>query len=402
VYGARIKVKDGGRVEVGQRLVEWDPYSLSILTDVGGKVAYGDITEGVTMKEEFDEVTGLSRKVVIEHSGTTMRPRVSIKDDSGKTAKVSSAAAVARYLLPVGAHILVEKGGTVHPGDVLAKIPRETTKTKDITGGLPRVAELFEARKPKEQAVISEIDGEVSYEGFVKGMRRVIVDNKVGDRKEYSIPKGKHVNVHEGDWVRAGEPLMDGSANPHDILDVLGPKELQKYLVDEVQDVYRLQGVSINDKHIEIIVRQMLRKVRIEDPGDTEFLPGSQVSRFAFEDENERVLANGGKAALGKPVLLGITKAALTTDSFISAASFQETTRVLTEASINGKEDQLLGLKENVIVGRLIPAGTGFDEYRDTFVISPKQEAQDPELTGEPVGIGQETQQKVETGSAGA
>jgi DNA-directed RNA polymerase subunit beta' len=402
VYGARIKVKDGGRVEIGQRLVEWDPYSLSILTDVGGKVAYGDITEGVTMKEEFDEVTGLSRKVVIEHSGTTMRPRVSIKDDSGKTAKVSSAAAVARYLLPVGAHILVEKGGTVHPGDVLAKIPRETTKTKDITGGLPRVAELFEARKPKEQAVISEIDGEVSYEGFVKGMRRVIVDNKVGDRKEYSIPKGKHVNVHEGDWVRAGEPLMDGSANPHDILDVLGPKELQKYLVDEVQDVYRLQGVTINDKHIEIIVRQMLRKVRIEDPGDTEFLPGSQVSRFAFEDENERVLTHGGKAALGKPVLLGITKAALTTESFISAASFQETTRVLTEASINGKEDQLLGLKENVIVGRLIPAGTGFDEYRDTFVISPKQEAQDLESTDEPVGIGQETQQKVETGSTGA
>jgi DNA-directed RNA polymerase subunit beta' len=402
VYGARIKVKDGGRVDIGQRLVEWDPYSLSILTDVGGKVAYGDITEGVTMKEEFDEVTGLSRKVVIEHSGTTMRPRVSIKDDSGKTAKVSSAAAVARYLLPVGAHILVEKGGTVHPGDVLAKIPRETTKTKDITGGLPRVAELFEARKPKEQAVISEIDGEVSYEGFVKGMRRVIVDNKVGDRKEYSIPKGKHVNVHEGDWVRAGEPLMDGSANPHDILDVLGPKELQKYLVDEVQDVYRLQGVTINDKHIEIIVRQMLRKVRIEDPGDTEFLPGSQVGRFAFEDENERVLSNGGKAALGKPVLLGITKAALTTDSFISAASFQETTRVLTEASINGKEDRLLGLKENVIVGRLIPAGTGFDEYRDTFVISPKQEAQAPELTGEPVGIGHETPQKVETGSSGA
>jgi DNA-directed RNA polymerase subunit beta' len=400
VYGAKIKIKDGGRVEVGQKLVEWDPYSISILTEVGGKVAYGDIVEGVTMKEEFDEVTGLSRKVVIEHSGTTSRPRVSIKDESGKTAKVSGAAAVARYLLPVGAHILVEKGGQVYPGDVLAKIPRETTKTKDITGGLPRVAELFEARKPKEQAVISEIDGEVSYEGFVKGMRKVIVDNKVGDKKEYLIPKGKHVNVHEGDWVRAGEPLMDGSANPHDILDVLGPKELQKYLVDEVQDVYRLQGVSINDKHIEIIVRQMLRKVRIEEPGDTDFLPGSQISRFEFEDKNEQVIANGGKPALGKPVLLGITKAALTTDSFISAASFQETTRVLTEAAINGKEDQLLGLKENVIVGRLIPAGTGFEEYRDTFVISPKQEPQPAELEGEPVGIGQDGQQKVETGPA--
>jgi len=390
MHGAKIKLKDGERAEIGQKLVEWDPYSLLILTDVGGRVAYGDILEGVTMKEEFDEVTGLSRKVVIEHAGATLRPRISIKDEGGKTAKTSSSTTTARYLLPVGAHILVEKGATVHPGDVLAKIPRETTKTKDITGGLPRVAELFEARKPKEQAVISEIDGEVSYGGFVKGMRKVLVDNKVGDVKEYFIPKGKHVNVHEGDWVRAGEPLMDGSANPHDILDVLGPKELQKYLVDEVQDVYRLQGVSINDKHIEIIVRQMLRKVRIEDPGDTEFLPGSQVSKFVFEDENERVLANGGRPALGKPVLLGITKAALTTDSFVSAASFQETTRVLTEAAINGREDALLGLKENVIVGRLIPAGTGFAEYRDTFVISPKQEAAPPALVNEPVGIGQE------------
>jgi DNA-directed RNA polymerase subunit beta' len=374
VYGAKIKIKDGDRVELGQKLVEWDPYSLTILTEVGGKVAYGDIVEGVTMKEEFDEVTGLSRKVIIEHSGATLRPRVSIKDEGGKTAKISGTATVARYLLPVGAHIFVEKGATIHPGDVLAKIPRETTKTKDITGGLPRVAELFEARKPKEQAVISEIDGEVSYGGFVKGQRKVLVDNKMGDVKEYFIPKGKHVNVHEGDWVRAGEPLMDGSANPHDILDVLGPNELQKYLVDEVQDVYRLQGVSINDKHIEIIVRQMLRKVRVEDSGDTTFLPGSQVSKMIFDEENDRVAAKDGKPALGKPVLLGITKAALTTDSFISAASFQETTRVLTEAAINGREDNLRGLKENVIVGRLIPAGTGFEEYRDTFVISPKPE----------------------------
>ncbi|CBK41054.1 DNA-directed RNA polymerase, beta' subunit [Nitrospira defluvii] len=391
VYGAKIKVKDGDRVEVGQKLVEWDPYSLTILTETGGKVAYGDILEGVTMKEEFDEVTGLSRKVIIEQSGATLRPRVSIKDDSGKTAKVSGSggAPVARYLLPVGAHIFVEKGAMVHPGDVLAKIPRETTKTKDITGGLPRVAELFEARKPKEQAVISEIDGEVSYGGFVKGMRKVLVDNKMGDIKEYFIPKGKHVNVHEGDWVRAGEPLMDGSANPHDILDVLGPKEQQKYLVDEVQDVYRLQGVSINDKHIEIIVRQMLRKVRIEDPGDTSFLPGSQVSKGLFDVENQRVLEKDGKPALGKPVLLGITKAALTTDSFISAASFQETTRVLTEAAINGREDSLLGLKENVIVGRLIPAGSGFEEYRETFVASAKAPG---ELSGgqpQPVAVGQ-------------
>ncbi|MCG3778277.1 MAG: DNA-directed RNA polymerase subunit beta' [Nitrospira sp.] len=354
--------------------MEWDPYSLTILTEVGGKVAYGDIVEGVTMKEEFDEVTGLSRKVIVEHSGATLRPRMSVKDESGKTAKVAAAANVARYLLPVGANIFVEKGAIVTPGDVLAKIPRETTKTKDITGGLPRVAELFEARKPKETAVISEIDGEISYDGFVKGMRKVLVNNKMGDVKEYFIPKGKHINVHEGDWVRAGEPLMDGSANPHDILDVLGPNELQKYLVNEVQDVYRLQGVTINDKHIEIIVRQMLRKVRIEDPGDTEFLLGSQVSKMLFDEENERVVAKKGQPALGKPVLLGITKAALTTDSFISAASFQETTRVLTEAAINGRKDPLRGLKENVIVGRLIPAGTGFSEYRDTFVVSPKPE----------------------------
>ena len=375
VYGAKIIVKDGGRVTVGQKLVEWDPYSLTILTEVGGKIAYGDISEGVTMKEEVDEITGLSRNVVIEQAGTNLRPRVSIKDDGNKTAKLPGSGAPARYLLPVGAHIFVEKGAIVHSGDVLAKIPRETTKTKDITGGLPRVAELFEARKPKEQAVISEIDGEISFGGFVKGMRKIVVDNKMGDIKEYFIPRGKHVNVHEGDWVRAGEPLMDGSANPHDILNVLGPRELQRYLVNQVQEVYRLQGVSINDKHIEIIARQMLKKVRIEDPGDTNFLPGAQVGKFAFTDENQRVLAEGGKPAIGKPVLLGITKASLNTDSFISGASFQETTRVLTEAAINGRVDDLRGLKENVIVGRLIPAGTGFSHYRETFVPAPEEKA---------------------------
>ncbi|MGE0472220.1 MAG: DNA-directed RNA polymerase subunit beta' [Nitrospirales bacterium] len=373
VYGAKIKLKDGEKVEIGQKIVEWDPYSLTILTEVGGRVAYGDILEGVTMKEEVDEVTGLSRKVVIEQAGTNLRPRLSIKDDTGKTGKLTSGS-LARYLLPVGAHIFVEKGATVFPGDVLAKIPRETTKTKDITGGLPRVAELFEARKPKEHAVVSEIDGEVSFGGFVKGLRKVVVDNKIGDMKEYFIPRGRHVNVHEGDWVRAGEPLMDGSANPHDILSVLGPRELQKYLVNEVQEVYRLQGVVINDKHIEVITRQMLKKVRIEESGDTTFLPGTQVNKFVFDDENERVLADGGKPAMGKPVLLGITKASLSTDSFISGASFQETTRVLTEAAINGRMDELRGLKENVIVGRLIPAGTGYGDYRETFVPKPTEQ----------------------------
>lgn len=370
MYGARLKIANGQKVKVGQRLVEWDPHSMPILTEVGGKVAFGDIADGITMKEDVDEVTGLSRKVIVDFAGTTMRPRISIKDESNKTVKIAETNAVARYLLPTGANILVEKGGIVYPGDILAKIPREITKTKDITGGLPRVAELFETRKPKEQAVISEIDGTIEFGGFVKGMRRVLVKNDVGDSKEYFIPKGKHINVHEGDWVMAGEPLMDGSANPHDILSILGPKELQKYLVDEVQQVYRLQGVTINDKHIEIIVRQMLRKVKIEDPGDTEFLIGSQIDRFIFEDENERIVKSGGKPAIGMPVLMGITKAALTTDSFISAASFQETTRVLTEAAVSGKMDELLGLKENVIVGRLIPAGTGFPIYRETYLKS--------------------------------
>jgi DNA-directed RNA polymerase subunit beta' len=378
VYGAKIKVKDGGKVDPSQKLVEWDPYSLSILTEVGGKIAFGDIVEGVTMREEVDEVTGLSRRVIIDYPGSNLRPRISIKDEHGKTAKISGTS-VARYLLPAGAHILVEKGDTVFPGDVLAKIPRETTKTKDITGGLPRVAELFEARKPKEQAVISEIDGTVEYGGFVKGMRKIMVKNEMGDVREYFIPKGKHVNVHEGDWVQAGEPLMDGSANPHDILDILGPKELQKYLVDEVQEVYRLQGVSINDKHIEIIVRQMLRKVKIEDPGDTEFLMGGQVDKILFAIENEKVMSQGKRPAIGKPILLGITKASLSTESFISAASFQETTRVLTEAAISGKTDDLLGLKENVIVGRLIPAGTGFSEYQDTYVPPAEREDVEPE-----------------------
>ncbi len=377
VYGAKLKVKKEARVEPGQELVEWDPYSLSILTEVSGKVAFGDIIEGQTMREEVDEITGLSRKVIVDSPGSTLRPRISIKDDDGRTIKLSQTGVVARYLLSAGAHILVEKGQKVFAGDVLSKIPRETTKTKDITGGLPRVAELFEARKPKEHAVISEIDGTVEYGGLVKGMRKVIVRNEMGDSREYFVAKGKHVNVREGDWVQAGEPLMDGSANPHDILDVLGPKELQKFLVNEVQEVYRLQGVTINDKHIEIIVRQMLRKIRVEDPGDTDFLIRSQVDKIAFEEENERVVAKGGRPANGKPIFMGITKAALSTNSFISAASFQETTRVLTDAAISGRVDELLGLKENVIVGRLIPAGTGLSEYREMFVKSPQMTLQE-------------------------
>ncbi len=367
VYGAKLRVENGQKVDIGQRLVEWDPYSTPILTELGGKIALGDIVEGVSVKEEVDETTGLSHKVIIDYAAN-MRPRISIKDEHGKaTLKIPGTSNLARYLLPSGAHILVDKNDLVYPGDILAKIPRETTKTKDITGGLPRVAELFEARRPKEQALVSEIDGVVEFRSAQKGKRVVVV--KGGETtKEYDIPKGKHVSVHEGDWVKAGEPLMDGAVNPHSILDILGPKELQRYLVDEVQKVYRLQGVTINDKHIEVIVRQMMKKVRIEDPGDTTFLIGEQADRMIFQEENDRIKTEGGKPAHGRPMLLGITKASLTTDSFVSAASFQETTRVLTEAAINGLVDELRGLKENVIMGRVIPAGTGMIKYKNTFV----------------------------------
>jgi DNA-directed RNA polymerase beta' subunit len=383
VYGARLQVTEGQKVEAGQRLVEWDPYSTPILTELGGRIAFGDIMEGVSVKEEVDETTGLSHKLIIDYPAN-MRPRISIKDEHGKsTLKIPGTNNPARYLLPGGAHILVDKNDLVSPGDILAKIPRETTKTKDITGGLPRVAELFEARKPKEQALVSEIDGIVEFRSAQKGKRVLVV--KGGEvTKEYDIPKGKHVSVHEGDWVKAGEPLMDGAVNPHSILDILGPKELQRYLVDEVQKVYRLQGVTINDKHIEVIVRQMMRKVRIEDPGDTMFLIGEQVDRMIFQEENEKVKAEGGSPAQGKPLLLGITKASLTTDSFVSAASFQETTRVLTEAAINGMVDELRGLKENVIMGRVIPSGTGMSKYRNTFVKRDAVEAvAEPEVVEE-------------------
>ena len=375
-YGAHLKVNEGDTVygpgkdpKTGQErqatlIAEWDPFSIPILAEVDGTIKYGDIIEGKTMQEQVDEVTGLSRKVVIESKGTDVRPRVSIKDKKGRTAKVPGTNMVARHLLPVGANIVVSEGDQVSAGDIIAKIPRETTKTKDITGGLPRVAELFEARKPKEYAVISEIRGVVSYGKDAKGKRKVIITPDSGEEKEYLIPKGKHVSVQEGDRVQEGEPLMDGIHNPHDLLSIKGEKELARYLVDEVQEVYRLQGVKINDKHMEVIVRQMLRRVKIVDPGDTVFIADEQVERHRFQEENDRVASESGRPAVGKPILLGITKASLSTQSFISAASFQETTRVLTEASLAGKTDYLRGLKENVIMGRLIPAGTGLPMYR--------------------------------------
>jgi DNA-directed RNA polymerase subunit beta' len=358
VYGSKLHVEDGQEIKSGQMLHEWDPFQNPILTDKAGTVKFGDITEGATMQEQVDEFTGLSRKVVIESKDPDLRPRISIKSPDGET--------VQRYLMPVGVNIVVQEGEELQPGDALARIPRETTKTKDITGGLPRVAELFEARKPKEFAIVSEIDGTVSFGPDVRGKRRVIVtpEQEGAEPRNYDIPKGKHIAVHEGDFVRAGEALMGGSSNPHDILKIKGEKELASYLLDEVQEVYRLQGVTINDKHIEVIVRQMLRWVRVKDDGDTTLLVGEQVERHIFDEVNNRIEAEGREPAQAEPMLLGITKASLSTESFISAASFQETTKVLTEASISGKQDLLRGLKENVIMGRLIPAGTGLPSYR--------------------------------------
>ena len=375
IYGSKLLVSDGEPVSAGQLIAEWDPYTIPILTEVSGIIKFGDVIEGVTMQEQLDPVTSLSRKVIVESKDPDARPRVSIKDDQGKTFKLPGSTAMARYFMPVGANIMASEGSPVEAGDVLAKIPRATTKTKDITGGLPRVAELFEARRPKEFAVISEIDGMVTFGKDVKGKRKVIVTPEIGEPKEYLIAKGKHINVHENDLIKAGEALMEGSANPHDILQVLGEKELAKYLVDEVQEVYRLQGVKINDKHIEVIVRQMLRRVRITDVGDTKFLVGEQVEKHEFEEENRAVIGKGGNPAVGESLLLGITKASLSTDSFLSAASFQETTKVLTEASILGKVDYLQGLKENVLMGRLIPAGTGFQKYHELERETEEEEA---------------------------
>ncbi len=360
VYGAHILVEDGERVSQDQLLATWDPFTFAILTEVAGHVKYQDLKEGVTFDEEVDEVTGQSRMVVKDSPDEKKQPRMEIRSASNKVLKT--------YQMPVRANLMVADGENVEPGDIIAKIPRETTKTKDITGGLPRVVELFEARRPAETAVMSEIDGTVALGPIAKGKRKLIITGDDGEEREYDIPRGTHINVQEGDRVRAGEALMDGPLNPHDILRVLGMQRLQEYLVNEIQEVYRLQGVNINDKHIEVIVRQMLRWVKIKEVGDTDFLLEEQVDRFRFTDENERVVGNNGEVAQAEPLLLGITKASLSTDSFISAASFQETTRVLTEAAISGRIDYLRGLKENVIMGRLIPAGTGMEYYRNVDI----------------------------------
>ncbi|MBP9561566.1 MAG: hypothetical protein KBE27_07100, partial [Syntrophorhabdaceae bacterium] len=384
IYGAKLKHNDNDYVKAGDVLAEWDPYTTPILSEVSGRVKFGDIFEGITMQETKDEVTGLSYKVIIEPRDQTLRPRISIKDEKGKTILIDGSASPARYILPVGAHIAVNEGDEIYAGDVIAKIPRDTIKTKDITGGLPRVAELFEARRPKENAIVSEVHGIVSFGKMLKGKREIIVTPERGEPRKYSIPRGKHIIVHEGDYVRAGEPLMDGPVNPHDVLSIQGVKELARYLVNEIQEVYQLQGVKINDKHIEVIVRQMLKRVRIKDVGDTNFIIDEPVEQWVFEEENKKVIERGGKPAEAEPLFLGITKASLITDSFISAASFQDTTKVLTQAAIEGRVDYLKGLKENVIMGRIIPAGTGFPKYRGYDMVVMDKSTGKPERLAEP------------------
>jgi DNA-directed RNA polymerase subunit beta' len=357
--GAFIAFKDGDSVTETISFVRWDPYTAPILTEVSGHVKYEDLKEGATLVDELNPVTKLTEHVVVEHK-QEFHPQIIILDDKKEIMGI--------YPLPAGAHIMVKDGSMIEAGDMLAKIPRLSVKTRDITGGLPRVAELFEARRPKDPAVISEIDGFVEFGQTKKGQRVIVVKSPTGMFKEYLIPHGKHPNVYKGDKVIAGQQLTDGPVVLQDILRVCGDKVLQEYLVNEVQEVYRLQGVHINDKHIEVIIRQMLRKIKIEDPGDTEFLPMQQVDKVRFQKENAKIIKKGGKPAQATPLLLGITKASLTSDSFISAASFQETTRILTDAAASGKSDDLLGLKENVIVGHLIPAGTGFASHRDIGV----------------------------------
>ena len=390
-YGTRILVKEGAKVKKGQKVAEWDPFTVPVITEKAGKVEWIDLINNVSLEERVDETTGVVDNIVIDwHSGANaanLKPSIALKDGKGKPVTFDNGKDV-RYYLSVGAILTVENGAEVKVGDVVARIPRESSKTKDITGGLPRVAELFEARHPKDQAIISDIDGIVEFGKDYKAKQRITVVPQKGEPVEYLIPKGRHLAVQEGDVVKKGDMLVEGTPAPHDILRVLGVEKLAEYLVKEVQDVYRLQGVKINDKHIEVIVSQMLRKVEITVPNDTTFLVGEQVDRDVFEAENQKTIAEGGVPAKADPILLGITKASLQTKSFISAASFQETTRVLTEAAVEGKVDKLTGLKENVIVGRLIPAGTGtvlrslkrVAAQNDKEILALREEAQKAQL----------------------
>ncbi|MDL2285723.1 DNA-directed RNA polymerase subunit beta', partial [Desulfovibrio sp. OttesenSCG-928-F07] len=371
--GSKLLVEDGQEVKKGQIMAEWDPFNEPFVSEVDGMVRFTDIIEGKTVQEKVDEATQISSHSIIEYRSTNFKPSITVLDEKGEPQLRPGSTLPALYPLPVGALIMVKDGMDIKAGDIIARKPRESSKTKDIVGGLPRVAELFEVRKPKDMALVSEIDGMVNFSGETKGKRKLVVTPEVGEAKEYLVPKGRHITVTEGDFVEAGELLTEGHPELHDILRTKGEKFLANYLVEEIQDVYRFQGVTIDDKHIEVIVRQMLKKLTVLDPGQTSFLVGEQVDKQEFKEENDRAIAAGLTPATAEPLVLGITQASLTTSSFVSAAAFQETTKVLTEASLKGKQDYLRGLKENIIVGRLIPAGTGYREYVNSDIVVPEQ-----------------------------
>jgi DNA-directed RNA polymerase subunit beta' len=406
--GAILMVEDGEEVRREQVIFTWDPYTNPIIADVEGTIKFVDLVEDESVSEELDELTGLRQRVVIEDREKKLHPHIEItQTKGGKEKKVRD------FVIPVGAQLIVDDGQEIFAGQTIAKISREAYKTRDITGGLPRVAELFEARRPKDPATISEIDGIVRFGEIKRGKREIFVQpakvvdtlwvaDEAQEAQLYEVPAGKHLRVHEGDRVRAGDRLSEGPVNPHDILRIKGPRAVQEYLLNEVQEVYRLQGVKINDKHIGVIVRQMLQKVRVMDPGDTEFLEGEHVDKQTFREQNERSKKKKVTPATSEPLLLGITKASLTTQSFISAASFQETTRVLTDASIRGAKDDLLGLKENIIIGHLIPAGTGMYRYQEVDVEAETPPLPEGALPGEPALPNYFTSSLAETGfSAG-
>jgi DNA-directed RNA polymerase subunit beta' len=400
-YGAMLLARDGEQVKAGQVLATWDPHTRPIITEYAGRVKFENVEEGVTVARQIDEVTGLSTLVVVDpkrRAGTQakgLRPQVKLLDDSGQEVKIAGSEVSVNITFQIGSIITVRDGQEVGVGEVLARIPQETSKTRDITGGLPRVAELFEARSPKDAGVLAEVTGTVSFGKDTKGKQRLVITDLDGVAHEYLIPKDKHVMAHDGQVVNKGEMIVDGPADPHDILRLLGVEALARYICNEVQDVYRLQGVKINDKHIEVIVRQMLRRVSIVDPGETRFITGEQLERAEVLEENEKAEGASKRPAVYEYMLLGITKASLSTDSFISAASFQETTRVLTEAAIMGKRDELRGLKENVIVGRLIPAGTGLAYHKIRRRQATVAETLEAAQATEPVATGTESQEQV-------
>jgi DNA-directed RNA polymerase subunit beta' len=367
-YGAILTVDEGEEVQPGQVVADWDPHTHPVISEVAGQVQFSDMDEGLTVERQVDEITGLTSTVIIDPKQRTsaakdLRPIIKLIDKKGVELLIPGTEIPAHYLLPANAVVNIEDGAEIKVGDVIARLPQESAKTRDITGGLPRVADLFEARKPKEPSIMAEITGTVGFGKETKGKQRLVITGVDGEHYETLIPKWRHITAFDGEHVEQGESIADGSPTPHDILRLKGVHALANYIVTEIQEVYRLQGVKINDKHIEVIVRQMLRKVEITEPGDTKLLRGEQIEKSRALDENEKILAEGKEPAKWAPVLLGITKASLSTESFISAASFQETTRVLTEASVSGKIDHLRGLKENVIVGRLIPAGTGLSYH---------------------------------------